>query len=324
MRVAVTGGSGFIGSNTVEMLLHQHIQVLNIDVRPPLDVAHKSVWGQCDLLDCTQLKRLFLKFAPTHVIHLAARTDLKGNSVSEYAVNVAGVKSLMDAVESCKSIERVIYTSSMLVCHLGYKPCGDTDYSPTTAYGESKVAGEELVRARMQGDVVWAFARPCSIWGPRFGEPYRQFFEAVLNGRFVKFGPESVKKTFGYVGNTVYQLMRLLEASKQEVHRKVFYLGDDPPLNAGEWAADIARLAHVSQPLRVPLSVMRLAAKVGDGFGKFGIAVPMTTFRLNNMTTNNTIDLCHIQRVAPSPPYDLQQGIQKTIEWIGLQREMAA
>ena len=60
---------------------------------------------------------------------------------------------------------------------------------------------------------------------------------------------------------------------------------------------------------------------MGDTLGKLGIAAPMTTFRLNNMTTDNIIDLSPIYRIAPSPPYDLHQGIQKTIEWIARHRE---
>lgn len=323
MRVAVTGGSGFIGSSVVELLSGQRVPVLNIDDRRPQDVAHTPLWARCDLLDGESLRRLFHEFSPSHVVHLAARTDLRGKSISAYAVNVGGVQSLMDAVESCSSIERVVFTSSMLVCHPGHIPHGDTDYAPTTAYGESKATGERLVRARMRDDVVWAIARPCSIWGPRFGEPYRHFFHAVLNGRFVRFGCDSVKKTFGYVGNTVYQLMQILQAPTPEVHRKVFYLGDVPPLNAGEWATQIARLAEVRPPKRIPLSAMRLAATLGDGLGKLGIAAPMTTFRLNNMTTENVIDLSAIQRIAALPPYSLEQGIRETIAWIRLQRDGA-
>lgn len=321
MRVAVTGGSGFIGSNTVALLLDKRVPVLNIDVRPPQDVEHTSSWALCDLLNNQDLRRLFREFGPTHVIHLGARTDLRGKLVFDYASNVGGVESLMKAVEACDSIERVIYTSSMLVCRPGYNPNSDTHYSPTTAYGESKVVGEQLVRAGMHNKVVWSIARPCSIWGPRFGEPYRHFFDAVLNGRFVRFGSDSVKKTFGYVGNTVYQLMQILQAPSQEVHTKTFYLGDDPPLNAGEWAWHIAALANVNPPKRIPLAAIRLVAKVGDGLDKLGITVPMTTFRLNNMTTPNVMDLSPIHSIAPLPPYNLQQGIQRTLEWMARQRE---
>ncbi len=110
--------------------------------------------------------------------------------------------------------------------------------------------------------------------------------------------------------------MQILLASRQSIHRKVFYLGDDPPLNPSEWAMQIAKLAAVAPPRHVPLGVMRLAAKLGDGLGKLGIVAPMTTFRLNNMTTDNIVDLTEIQRVAPSPPYDLHQGIRLTLEWI--------
>ena len=316
MRIAVTGGSGFIGSNLVDLLLQRQLPVLSIDNRPPQDVTHRPNWARCDLLDGHRLGRLLREFAPTHVIHLAARTDLLGKSTADYPANVDGVKSLMDAIEASSSVKRVIYTSSMLVCRLGYKPKGDEDYSPNTAYGESKVIGENLVRARSHGEIEWSIARPSSIWGPWFGKPYSHFFHAVLHGRFVRFGPDAVK-TFGYVGNSVYQLMQILLAPPLSIHRKVFYLGDDPPLNPSEWAMQIARLAAVAPPRRVPLGAMRLAAKLGDGLGKFGIIAPMTTFRLNNMTTDNIVDLTEILRIAPSPPYDLDQGIRLTVEWIG-------
>ncbi|MEO8151874.1 MAG: NAD(P)-dependent oxidoreductase [Rhizobacter sp.] len=320
MRIAVTGGSGFIGSNTVDLLLKQHIPVLNIDAHPPRDPAHTPTWAPCDLLDGSSLKRLCREFDPTHVVHLAARTDLRGQSMDDYGANVDGVRFLMEALDSCPSVERVIFASSMLVCRLGHVPSGDSDYSPTTPYGQSKVAGEKLVKARMGDKVTWAFARPCSIWGPGFGEPYRDFFLVVLKGRFIRFGPDSVKKTFGYVGNTVYQLMQMLSAPAADIHRKMFYLGDGPPTNAGQWAVEIARLAQVDRPKRVPLAAMRLAAHIGDGLGRLGITAPMTTFRLNNMITDNVIDLSPIHRIAPHPPYDLERGIRETLAWIAQNR----
>jgi nucleoside-diphosphate-sugar epimerase len=123
MRVAVTGGSGFIGARDVPLV--------SIDLLPPGIPTHKSKWAQCDVLDASQLTRILCEFAPTHVLHMAARTDLRGQSLPDYAANVAGVQRVVEAIRLCKSVERVIFASSMLVCHLGYRPKNDTDFAPT-------------------------------------------------------------------------------------------------------------------------------------------------------------------------------------------------
>ncbi len=49
MRILVTGGSGFIGTNYIELLLKTgQAELLNLDNRPPRNVAHKSFWQECD------------------------------------------------------------------------------------------------------------------------------------------------------------------------------------------------------------------------------------------------------------------------------------
>jgi len=39
----------------------------------------------------------------------------------------------------------------MLVCKLGYQPVSDNDYSPTNAYGKSKVEGEKKLEQGCSG-----------------------------------------------------------------------------------------------------------------------------------------------------------------------------
>ncbi len=41
MRIVITGGSGFIGTNLIELLLTQGYNILNIDIAPPKNFAHK-------------------------------------------------------------------------------------------------------------------------------------------------------------------------------------------------------------------------------------------------------------------------------------------
>jgi hypothetical protein len=59
--------------------------------------------------------------------------------------------------------------------------------------------------------------RPTSIWGPWFEIPYRTFFDATARGRYLHPRGRKVRKSFGYVGNTVYQLDRLMFAEGPKV-----------------------------------------------------------------------------------------------------------
>jgi len=42
----------------------------------------------------------------------------------------------------------------------------------------------------------------------------------------------------------------------------------------------------------------------------------MSSFRLNNMTEDNIIDLSDIRKIIPSLPYSVEDGTKETLEWM--------
>ena len=174
--------------------------------------------------------------------HLAARTDLGGATLADYAANTRGVENLIDAASSSATIRRVMFASSRLVCKIGYQPAADDDYCPSTVYGESKAIGERVVRARAASAAWdWIIVRPTSIWGPWFGVPYRVFFDAVARGRYVHPRGRRIAKSFGYVGNTVHQLLALASAPSADLHARTLYLADYPPIDVLAGTGDSGR-----------------------------------------------------------------------------------
>ncbi|MEN9491582.1 MAG: hypothetical protein RJA63_2031 [Pseudomonadota bacterium] len=313
LRVLITGGSGFIGTNAVEHFAERH-RVLNLDIAAPRNDAHTPYWHEVDLLDVAALKAVVVDFDPHFVLHLAARTDLDGRTVDDYAANTTGVSNLLAAMAGAPSLRRVIFASSMLVCRVGYQPRSDLDFCPANPYGESKMRGELLVRKRPPS-VPWVLVRPTSIWGPWFREPYRNFFDYVLKGRYFHIGSTRVFKTYGYVGNAIHQLQAMLDASEEDVHGRVFYLGDSSEYEIRDWADAIARRHGLRIP-QVPLALVRGGAWLGDLLKAFGLRFPMTSFRLKNMTTENRIDLRPTLALAPSLPYDRDRSIELTLDWL--------
>lgn len=314
MRIFVTGGSGFIGTAIMAHGLARGATMVNFDVMPPRDPAHATHWRRGDLMDAAGIAAAIREANPTHVIHMAARTDLLGRSLDDYAVNIAGVTNLLDALDAVPHA-RAVLASSMLVCRLGYQPKGPTDFQPSTVYGESKAVGERLTRARDPDGARLAMVRLTSIWGPWFAAPYRTFFEVVRRGLYVHPAGVPVQRSYGYVENIAAQIFALLDAPA--LSPAPYYLGDYEPTDILKWANQIAA-ASGRPPIRVaPRAVFAVAAKAGDVLQRLGWKnPPMTSFRLGNMTMSAVYDTAPIAALCPVLPVDRATGIARTVAWL--------
>lgn len=312
-RIAVTGGSGFIGTNLIADLLSKGYEILNIDIQSSPMPEFEKYTITCDIRDFKKTSEILNNFRPDYIVHLAARTDLDGKSLEDYDSNTIGVKNIVEIAANMSNLKKLLVTSSMLVCKAGYQPKNSADYCPTTLYGESKVETERITRS-INPKCDWAFLRPTSIWGPWFKVPYRNFFDMVLAGKYFHLGHKSCTKTYGYIENSIYQIEQILFNDTSANPNKVYYLGDSPT-NIEEWANEIAS-QNSQKVIRLPFWVFRGAALFGDILKKVGVSFPMTSFRLRNMTTDNIIDLSNTDRIAPERPCDRINGIKKTLAWI--------
>lgn len=314
-KFLVTGSSGFIGTNVMDFLRKsEKYEVLGIDNVAPKNPEHTRLWKKIDICDRASLVQTVTDFRPDYVIHLAARTDLSGSCVEDYAANTDGVENLLEALDGVENLKHVVFTSSMLVCRVGYQPRHPQDYAPSTYYGESKIQTEKLVREH-NTSYSWTLIRPTSIWGPWFGEPYADFFKMVLSGSYVNLGKHACCKTYGYIENAVYQIMSIFDADSRKVDRQVYYIGDYAPYNIAEWAVEIGREAGV-RIFTIPFFIFRAAALFGDGLKRLGVRFPMTSFRLKNMTTDNIIDMTATKEIAPCLPVTRKEGNVRTIAWL--------
>lgn len=313
MKAIVTGGSGFIGTNLVSRLKELGADVLSLDILPPRNISNLSVHRYCDICDPSQLTDCFLEFKPDYVFHLAARTDLAGKSLEDYAVNMVGVQNVCDVVSSTESVRHAVFASSMLVCRVGYVPVDIDDVCPSTLYGESKVQGERIVRFR-PGNTRCSIVRPTSIWGAWFSEPYKNFFDIVLAGKYIRIGQKSSTKTYGYVENAVNQILSI--GFSERASAQYYYIGDEPPINVDDWALEIAGVAGLRSPRRAPMLFFRCLALVGDIFSLVGIKFPFSSFRLKNMTTDNVIDCGVAAKINSYPAVARSVGVQRTLAWL--------
>jgi nucleoside-diphosphate-sugar epimerase len=313
-KILITGGSGFIGANILQYYVDLGYEMLNIDFKPPRNQTHHRYWKNIDINNFLELSDAMYSFCPDYVIHLAARTDLKGKTLNEYSTNTSGSQNVLKSCCLLPSLKRGIFVSSMLVCKPGYIPKHTEDFAPSTIYGQSKAEMEKLIRnEKLQFE--WAIVRPTSIWGPGFSEPYRKFFDMVIDKKYFHIEKRSCTKTYGYVENLVYQMDCILNGPIEKIQGNVFYLGDYEPTNICNWANEIAsELGIVIK--NIPFWLIKLAALGGDLLKLIGLSFPITSFRLKNMTTNNVVDLTNTKNIAPDLPFSRIEGVKKTLQWL--------
>lgn len=319
-KIIITGGSGFIGTNMVDYYISKKFQVLNIDIAPPLKKSHSNVWEKLDINDQSNLTKTFKNFDPDYIIHLAAGTGMNVSEISHFRTNFDGVKSLINSIKDLKNLKKIIFTSSLLVCKRNYTPKDDRDYKPDSLYGESKVLSEKIVQ---KSNILcdWAIVRPTAVWGPWFRSSYTSFFKLISRRMFVNPGTKPLKKPAVYVGNAIYMYDKILNSKKN--NKEVFYITDYPDYTIQEWAKGISSKIKVQKPITLPFTFVSLFAVIGDllKLTRINSDPPLSTFRLNNMITSTEYNLENTKSIVGNLPYDLNDGISKTINWMNLNKK---
>jgi nucleoside-diphosphate-sugar epimerase len=310
----VTGGSGFIGTNLISELEKTGARIVNLDVEAPNERRHAVHWTQCDVMDFDKLGAIFAEKRPTHLIHLAARTDIDGETLRDYKVNVQGTLNVLNAIKRVGTVKRLIVTSTQFVHQFQGNPKHDEDFAPYTVYGESKVETEKLTRAAGL-ECIWSIVRPTNIWGPWHPRYPHEFWRVVAERKYLHPGGDKVRRSYGYVGNVVWQMMRMLDAPAANVSGKVFYVGDRP-VDLLDWVNGFSTKQTGRKVMVVPRACVRLLGFVGDMCKAVNVGFPITTSRYRSMTTDNVADMEKTFDVLGEPPYSLEAGIAETVEWM--------
>jgi UDP-glucose 4-epimerase len=239
MRYLVTGGAGFIGSNTVDELVRRGHSVVVLD-----DLSS----GKEDNLAEFRNKITFIKGSITdievvrkamheaeYVLHLAARTSVPRSvkdPIETNKINIDGTLNVLVAAKELK-VKRVVFAaSSSAYGETPTLPKAETmQPQPISPYGVTKYVGELYGQTfgRCYGLENVAL-RYFNIFGPRQdpGSPYSgvlaKFCTSFLEDTPpVVFGDGEQTRDFTYVDNAV--LANLLACEAANVSGKVFNVG---------------------------------------------------------------------------------------------------
>ncbi|GGJ45945.1 UDP-glucose 4-epimerase GalE [Streptomyces brasiliensis] len=157
MTWLITGGAGYIGAHVARAMAGAGERVVALDdlsAGVPARLPAEVPLVEGSTLDAGLLERVLAEHGVTGVVHLAARKQV-AESVAQptryYRENVGGLATLLEAVAGA-GIERFLFSSSAAV--YGNPDVDliteDTACAPVNPYGETKLAGEWLVRAAGQ------------------------------------------------------------------------------------------------------------------------------------------------------------------------------
>jgi UDP-glucose 4-epimerase len=301
MKILVTGGAGFIGSNVCDALAaagHEPVALDNLATGKRENLAGGIRLIEADIRD-PNLAAIFEREKPDAVSHHAAQIDVRksvADPVYDAEVNLLGMLRVLEA--SVKSgVRRFVFASSGGACYGEQETFPAPESHPTrpvSPYGASKAAGEiYLGYYRAEKALSFAALRYANVYGPR-QDPHGEagvvaiFAQRLLERRTCTiFGDGNNTRDFVYVGDVARANLLALTAPY------------DGPVNVGT-----GRETSVNELYRV------LAAAAGvTGAAEHGPAKPGEQRR-------SVIDpTLAASALGWKPEVPLEAGLARTLDW---------
>jgi len=228
VRYLVTGGAGFIGSNTVDELVRRGHDVTVVDnLSTGKAVNLSQVSSRITLIEASVTDPDAVRQACRGVdcvIHLAAQTSVPRSvkdPLETNLINVTGTLNVLIGASEAKA-KRVVFASSCAVYgQTSILPIRENaELAPVSPYGASKQIGEIYGRVFQElYGIEFVALRYFNVFGPRQdpGSPYSGvlsiFNAALLNGtQPTVYGDGEQSRDFVYVGNVVEANLLAAEA----------------------------------------------------------------------------------------------------------------
>jgi len=312
MKVLVIGGSGFIGSRLLDVLVERGHEVTNFDraIRPDSTVA-------CVEGDVRSVAELTAASAGHDaIVNLAAEHRDDVQPLSRYTeVNVDGAAAVAEAAVA-NDITRIVFTSSVAVYGLDkVNPAEDWQPEPFNEYGRTKLLAEGVFSAWAEAgdDRSLAIIRPSVVFGEGNRGNVHTLAAQVASGRFLQVGKGDNKKSMSYVGNIVEFLADRLSAPAGV---SVTNFADKPDLSTKELVGLLRETLGRTQGgnISIPLPIGVLAGHTFDLVGKVTRRTfPISAIRMRKFAAETTVSTERLAQTGFVPRYSLKESLVRTL-----------
>lgn len=320
MKIAVTGGSGFVGNHLVEKLVSKEhkIKVLVRKTSKTI-LLEKSgvelVYG--DVTDKESIERLVNDV--DIVYHVAAKVYV-GSEDEFWNVNFRGTENILDACLN-RGLGRIVHVSTIGVTGNIANPPGDESrpYNPMSPYDRSKCEAEKLaLRYHREHGMPVTIVRPTVMYGPRNMYMLR-LYEETQSGNFRFIGSMNNLMHPCYIENFLQGIT--LAAERPEAVGEIYIIGDEKPITWVEYVKTVAEVMGATPPKRhISISLMKIIAYLSEFKSwMFGGEPFFARSWLDEITKVYAYDITKAKKdLGYNPKISLKEGISRTIDWYRL------
>jgi len=315
----VTGGSGFVGSHLVDLLVERGSRVRCL-VRQSSKLRYldqnniELAYGGLD--DSTEWDEAL---ADVDMIYHVAGTTFARRPSDYFATNHKGTETILAAaLKRRDQIKRFVYVSSLAAVGPGVdgRPVNeDASPAPITPYGRSKLAAEEAVRA--VSDVLpVTIVRPPAVYGPRDYGIF-EFFKAVKGGMFPMIGRRDKRVSLVHARDLCEGI--ILAGESEAAIGRTYFISSEDDYSMRAVADLMAALMHKrAREIAIPKSLAYVVAIIAEGAAAI-LRKPPVINRDKVTDLSQTSWSCSIERAKSElgymPKVQLEDGLRETIEW---------
>lgn len=306
MRILVTGAAGFVGSHLAEALARQGHEVTGVDCFTDYyDPALKQLNADDIVAQGARLLTLDLavdELAPaaqgTEVVyHLAAQPGISAATPFETYVrnNLVATHRLLEALKGSDTLKCFVNVSTSSVYGAHATDTEDAPPKPTSYYGVTKLAAEQLALAYHRDAGMPACSlRLFSVYGERERPEklYPQLIRSLLEDTECPLyeGCEQHMRSYTYVGDILDGFVAVLHRLDQCIG-EIFNIGSDVAVTTGEG------IRTVEDILGRKVKVLRKPKRPGD-----------------QLKTHANIEKAR-RVLGYSPTTTIREGLEKEVEW---------
>ena len=316
MRILVTGGAGFIGSNLVDTLMEQGYELTvldNLSVGKVSSIEHhlesdRFHFVNGSILDTSTLERLVRQ--ADLIYHLAAVVGVKyvvEDPLGTIVTNVRGTENVLELAFKYW-VKTIIASSSEIYGKSTAVPLSEDDdrilgstIIGRWSYSDAKAIDEYFALAYAKKGLPTTIVRYFNAYGPRldprgYGSVIARFITQALRGEPMTIYDDGKQtRCFTYVADTVRGTIQA--ATAPQAAGMVFNVGSNKETSVNELAQLIRRLADsCSEIVHVPYA------------STFGPHFEETRRRVPDVTRAREV-------LGFEARTNLKEGLRRTLDW---------
>lgn len=254
-KFLITGSAGFIGYHLSKHLIQNEYEVIGIDnlnnyydvnlkisrlrsLKKNPTYKHYNI----DINNFDKLDKIFDKFKPTFVIHLAAQAGVRYSLKNPKAYidnNIIGFFNILEQVKKYKVLNFIYASSSSVYGDSNKKNFKESDFTddPMSLYAATKKTNEIIARSYLNVHKINCTGlRFFTVYGP-YGRPDMSLFkftENIVNNKKIEvFNNGNHIRDFTYIDDIIDGIIKLvnkiINSKDKSIFNKIYNLGNGNP-----------------------------------------------------------------------------------------------